>query len=331
MKRTHKFKALGDVAAVIAASTDIRSASLTLGVSWSTVSRWIKSGKVRHPNGTQYALAPSPLRQCKNCGRSFTAGKQGQRLCSMACRQPQKQYVITCRHCGRMFSSVNKHSVFCSNTCRVLAGRRPDDICRHCHAVFRRKPNANKGFYCSRECSFAAKGQRRQLNEAKLLIEKRLAAQIRESHPCREPNCDHSCSGSKKFCDQCLLARNKAGNERRAMQALDVRRIETGIPDLAKGQKVKRPAKRFVRFCPNCGKQFHSSSNHTRTCSKRCRRRIRKLAFLLAPRGASEAHIDKAARLIHEMKSAFREINDYYSKTHDGRGNTNGHDTVHAE
>lgn len=47
MKRTHKFKALGNVAAVIASAGSISAAAKQLGVERSTIYRWMKSGAVR--------------------------------------------------------------------------------------------------------------------------------------------------------------------------------------------------------------------------------------------------------------------------------------------
>jgi transposase-like protein len=56
MKQTHKFQSLGDVAAVVNAAPSLAAAARQLGVDRSSVSRWIKAGKVtRH----QAAAAPS--------------------------------------------------------------------------------------------------------------------------------------------------------------------------------------------------------------------------------------------------------------------------------
>jgi hypothetical protein len=51
VKRTHKFKGLGDVAAIVAAAASVSAAAAALGVDRSSVHRWVTSGKVPHPAG----------------------------------------------------------------------------------------------------------------------------------------------------------------------------------------------------------------------------------------------------------------------------------------
>lgn len=52
-KRTHKFGALGDVAAVVAESKSLTHAARKLGINRSTLHRWIESGKVKVPDKTR--------------------------------------------------------------------------------------------------------------------------------------------------------------------------------------------------------------------------------------------------------------------------------------
>lgn len=49
MKRTHKFKELNDVAAVVAKAPNLASAAKVLGVDRSTLHRWIEAGKLPRP------------------------------------------------------------------------------------------------------------------------------------------------------------------------------------------------------------------------------------------------------------------------------------------
>jgi hypothetical protein len=66
-KPTHKLRALGNVADVIAASPSVSAAARTLGVNRSTIHRWITAGKVPTPgaggqtgNTVQPATADDP-------------------------------------------------------------------------------------------------------------------------------------------------------------------------------------------------------------------------------------------------------------------------------
>jgi DNA-binding transcriptional regulator YdaS (Cro superfamily) len=64
VKQTHKFKALADVAAIVASSATVTAASRRLGVSPSSVHRWIKAGKVPRRAGRAItAAAPATARQ----------------------------------------------------------------------------------------------------------------------------------------------------------------------------------------------------------------------------------------------------------------------------
>jgi len=56
-KRTHKLKALGNVADVIRTSPSLKAAARQLGVDRSTIHRWIEAGKVPRPAQRR----PSPL------------------------------------------------------------------------------------------------------------------------------------------------------------------------------------------------------------------------------------------------------------------------------
>lgn len=49
MKRTHKFKELGDIQAVVAKASSLSAAAKALGVDRSTLHRWLESGKVKRP------------------------------------------------------------------------------------------------------------------------------------------------------------------------------------------------------------------------------------------------------------------------------------------
>ena len=49
MKQTHKRKALGNIAAVVASSATLTEASAKLGVHRSSLHRWIASGQVPRP------------------------------------------------------------------------------------------------------------------------------------------------------------------------------------------------------------------------------------------------------------------------------------------
>jgi transposase-like protein len=59
MKKTHRFQSLGDVAAVISAAPNIAAAARQLGVDRSSVSRWIKAGKIQRPVGVRLAAPPT--------------------------------------------------------------------------------------------------------------------------------------------------------------------------------------------------------------------------------------------------------------------------------
>jgi transposase-like protein len=65
VKQTHKFQALGDVAAIVASSATVTAASRRLGVSPSSVHRWIKAGKVPRRAGRTITApaAPAAARQ----------------------------------------------------------------------------------------------------------------------------------------------------------------------------------------------------------------------------------------------------------------------------
>lgn len=69
MKRTHKLRALGDVAAIVAAAPSVSAAAATLGVDRSSVHRWVTSGKVPHPAGRP--------RRAPGAVRASTAGQRG--------------------------------------------------------------------------------------------------------------------------------------------------------------------------------------------------------------------------------------------------------------
>jgi excisionase family DNA binding protein len=84
MKRTHKLRALGDVAGTIAAARSIQDAARQLGVDRSTVHRWIASGKVSAP-----AAGRRTARQ------SATTGTPGQRQTPESwARWVRRQYLL---------------------------------------------------------------------------------------------------------------------------------------------------------------------------------------------------------------------------------------------
>lgn len=49
MKRSYKFKALGDVQSVVSSAPSLDEAARRLGVNRSTLTRWLQSGKVKRP------------------------------------------------------------------------------------------------------------------------------------------------------------------------------------------------------------------------------------------------------------------------------------------
>jgi hypothetical protein len=61
-KRTHKFRAMSDVAAVVAAAPSLSEAAVRLGVNRSTLHRWMESGKIPKkgvPPAGERVTAPS--------------------------------------------------------------------------------------------------------------------------------------------------------------------------------------------------------------------------------------------------------------------------------
>jgi hypothetical protein len=60
VKRTHKRRALVDVAGIVASSDSVASAALRLGVHRSTIFRWIEAGHVPAPGHATPAAVPMP-------------------------------------------------------------------------------------------------------------------------------------------------------------------------------------------------------------------------------------------------------------------------------
>jgi excisionase family DNA binding protein len=67
MKQTHKFEALGDVAAVVGRAASVSAAARQLGVERSTVQRWIKAGKISRPStcGAKPAATGGPASRAR--------------------------------------------------------------------------------------------------------------------------------------------------------------------------------------------------------------------------------------------------------------------------
>jgi hypothetical protein len=60
-KRTHKFKALGNVAVTVESAATVQAAADALGVNRSSVTRWIRAGKVPRPGGQRPSRRKGPV------------------------------------------------------------------------------------------------------------------------------------------------------------------------------------------------------------------------------------------------------------------------------
>ena len=225
-----------------------------------------------------------PVYACERCGTEWTGRKK--KYCSSECqRLSRKQHSLTCSNCGGEFQSHDKSRKYCCHNCSVEVSRRGVrwNTCRGCGGLFVPKSGGNKGLYCSRECSFAHKGNARHIQaepiaKASKSSEGMLVAK-QGRHKCgvgggmiAKPSrttrlCSRACRledgrrkskemirSAERCCADCGVTLNKANNPwKRRCDACIAKQQVTEHGDCAQcGTRIERERGLNARLCLSC-------------------------------------------------------------------------------
>jgi hypothetical protein len=173
-----------------------------------------------------------------------------------------KSYVVTrpCVVCGLVYTTTNKHSArstHCSKECsRVTVSQKTAErrrrlylrTCVGCGVSFMKRPNRNKGLYCSRACAWSDPNWRMQLRE-----ERRAKRIVRQDERRAES----------------IRRRSKALAESQARRAA----AYANLLQTMKAERAKVRAAREPKPCPECGQAFVPFHGRRQYCSDACLKR----------------------------------------------------------
>lgn len=125
----------------------------------------------------------TPTGSCARCGAAVAKGKS---YCSNDCRWPKAiANPVPCKKCGKKFVRSSHGIVCCSPQCaQALRGKKAKEYkCLCCNRTFKRKryPSGNVSCgvkYCSRECAFRARKEKKPCATRPLEVEARCRREL---------------------------------------------------------------------------------------------------------------------------------------------------------
>lgn len=217
-------------------------------------------------------LSPRPeqnqdaFQRCQHC--CVLLGGRKRRFCSAKCRNQfhhvQRMVPGDCPQCGKVFVSHNRQrccSISCAQTHRARRegrGARTPRPCKQCGVVFVPKIGRNIGLFCSRECCFVWKGERKAA-----LLEQHKAERLERANA--KPLCDKFCPGCRRSFKAACRSVRYCGERCRNR--------------VARRRAYKpKPKPKTAWQCIVCGDSFlaHTTRLRPMYCTNRCSKKAQK-------------------------------------------------------